>query len=62
VLVDPQAAAAGAFVEVPEGPGAPAHRAIATPVDFGGTATLAAGPAPGIGQHTAEVLEELDRA
>jgi crotonobetainyl-CoA:carnitine CoA-transferase CaiB-like acyl-CoA transferase len=61
VLVDPQAVAAGAFVEVPEGPGAPAHRAIATPVDFDGTPTPAAGPVPGIGQHTAEVLAELDR-
>jgi len=34
VLVDPQAIAAGAFVEVPAGGGAPAHRAVASPVTF----------------------------
>ena len=30
VLVDPQAIAAGAFIDVPAGAGAPAHRAVAT--------------------------------
>ena len=34
---DPQALAAGAVVDVPEGAGAPAHRAVATPVDFSRT-------------------------
>lgn len=58
-VADPQALAAGAVVDVPEGDGAPAHRAIATPVVFGGRPTEAAGPVPGLGQHTAEVLEEL---
>ena len=41
VLADPQAIAAGAFVDVPEGAGAPAHRAVATPITFHGRATPA---------------------
>ena len=36
VVTDPQAIAAGAFVDVPAGAGAVAHRAVATPVTFGG--------------------------
>jgi crotonobetainyl-CoA:carnitine CoA-transferase CaiB-like acyl-CoA transferase len=59
VLLDPQAEAAGAFVEVPAGEGAPAHRAVASPVDFGGRSTPAAGAVPGLGEHTDEVLREL---
>jgi crotonobetainyl-CoA:carnitine CoA-transferase CaiB-like acyl-CoA transferase len=59
VVVDPQAIATGAFVEVPEGAGAPAHRAVATPVDFGGRPAVARGPVPGLGEHTDEVLGEL---
>jgi crotonobetainyl-CoA:carnitine CoA-transferase CaiB-like acyl-CoA transferase len=59
VVTDPQAIAAGAFVDVPEGAGAVAHRAIASPVDFGGVPTRPAGPVPGIGEHTDEVLAEL---
>jgi len=61
-VADPQALAAGAVVDVPEGEGAPAHRAIATPVVFGGRPTEPAGPVPGLGQHTTEVLEELGLA
>ena len=60
VVVDPQAIAAGAFVEVPAGEDGPAHRAVASPVDFGGRHTKPAGPVPALGQHTAEVLAELD--
>jgi crotonobetainyl-CoA:carnitine CoA-transferase CaiB-like acyl-CoA transferase len=60
VLTDPQAIAAGAFVDVPVGDGAPAHRAVASPVDFGGVPTTPAGPVPGIGEHTEEVLRELE--
>jgi crotonobetainyl-CoA:carnitine CoA-transferase CaiB-like acyl-CoA transferase len=59
VLEDPQALAAGAFVDVPAGEGAPAHRAVASPVDFGGVPTGPAGPVPGIGEHTSEVLGQL---
>jgi crotonobetainyl-CoA:carnitine CoA-transferase CaiB-like acyl-CoA transferase len=63
VLVDPQVAATGALVDVPAGAGAPAHRAIGSPVRFDGRAERP-GPVPGLGQHTAEVLAEagLDQA
>ncbi len=60
VVQDPQAIAAGAFVDVPEGAGAPAHRGAAGPVDFGARPSGPAGPVPGLGEHTAEVLAELD--
>jgi len=56
VLTDPQAIAAGAFVEVPAGDGAPAHRAVATPVTFHGSGTPPVGAVPGLGQHTEEIL------
>jgi crotonobetainyl-CoA:carnitine CoA-transferase CaiB-like acyl-CoA transferase len=61
VVEDPQAIAAGALVDVPAGGGAPAHRAVATPVTFG---AAAAGPrrgVPGLGEHTDEVLGEIAR-
>jgi crotonobetainyl-CoA:carnitine CoA-transferase CaiB-like acyl-CoA transferase len=61
VVEDPQALAVGAFVDVPAGEGAPAHRAVASPVDFGGRRAAPAGPVPGLGEHTDEVLGELDR-
>ncbi len=56
VLADPQAIAAGAFVDVPEGEGAPAHRAVATPITFHGRGVAAVGAVPGLGEHTAEIL------
>jgi len=56
VLADPQAIAAGAFVDVPEGAGAPAHRAVATPITFHGRGATAVNGVPGLGEHTAEVL------
>jgi crotonobetainyl-CoA:carnitine CoA-transferase CaiB-like acyl-CoA transferase len=59
VLADPQAVAAGAFVEVPAGEAAPAHTAVSSPVTFGGSATPPLRPPPGLGQHTDEVLAEL---
>jgi len=63
VLADPQAIAAGAFVEVPAGEGAPAHTAVASPVSFrdaGGHARVGdtVGAVPALGQHTIEVLRE----
>ena len=61
VVVDPQAIAAGAFVDVPGGEDGPAHRAVASPVDFGGRQTEPAGAVPALGEHTAEVLAELER-
>ena len=54
VLVDPQAYAAGAFVEVPERDG-PAMR-VASPSDFFGTPWAARSGAPDLGEHTREVL------
>jgi crotonobetainyl-CoA:carnitine CoA-transferase CaiB-like acyl-CoA transferase len=59
VVLDPQAEAVGAFVDVPAGQGAPAHRAVASPVDFGGRPTQPAGPVPGLGEHTDQILREL---
>jgi crotonobetainyl-CoA:carnitine CoA-transferase CaiB-like acyl-CoA transferase len=61
VLADPQAIAAGAFVEVPAGEGAPAHKAVASPVTFrdaaGATEVGASvGAVPALGEHTVEVL------
>ena len=64
VLADPQAAAIGAFVDVPGGAGAPEHRAVASPVSFPGDgadpdASRPRGPVPALGEHTAEILSEL---
>ena len=56
VLTDPQVIASGAFVDVPAGEGAPAHRAVATPVTFHGVGTPPVGAVPGLGEHTREVL------
>ena len=51
VIDDPQAIAAGAFVDVPAGKESPAHRAVASPVTFhGGMPPV--GPVPGLGEHT----------
>jgi len=57
-VADPQAHAAGVFIEVPQADGKPAP-AVASPLDFSGTPWAAAGPAPECGQHTEEVLLEL---
>jgi crotonobetainyl-CoA:carnitine CoA-transferase CaiB-like acyl-CoA transferase len=57
VLADPQAIAAGAFVDVPGGT-LPAHRAVATPVDFSANDGTDLGPTPGLGEHTASVLAD----
>jgi crotonobetainyl-CoA:carnitine CoA-transferase CaiB-like acyl-CoA transferase len=59
VLEDPQAEAAGAFVDVPAGSGSPAHRAVATPVSFSSRAAAGVQPPPALGEHTAEVLREV---
>jgi crotonobetainyl-CoA:carnitine CoA-transferase CaiB-like acyl-CoA transferase len=56
VLADPQAIAAGAFVDVPAGEGAPAHRAVATPITFHGRTSTPVGAVPGLGEHTEEIL------
>ncbi len=58
VIADPQAEAAGAWVEVPVAEGGTA-RMVATPVDFSDTRWAPAGASPECGQHTEEVLLEL---
>jgi crotonobetainyl-CoA:carnitine CoA-transferase CaiB-like acyl-CoA transferase len=58
VVRDPQAIAAGAFVDVPGTDGEDGFRAVATPVAFSGAAVGPAGPVPRLGQHTDEVLAE----
>ena len=58
LIDDPQAAAAGTFVDTPLGDGTTA-RMIATPVDFSGTPWAPEAPTPECGQHTEEVLLEL---
>ena len=57
VLADPQAIAAGAFVDVPAGEAGPAHRAVATPITFHGEPARPVAAPPGLGQHTDEVLK-----
>jgi crotonobetainyl-CoA:carnitine CoA-transferase CaiB-like acyl-CoA transferase len=59
VVADPQAIAAGAYVDVPGGPGSTEHRAVATPVSFAGGDSRPRGPVPALGEHTDEVLREL---
>jgi crotonobetainyl-CoA:carnitine CoA-transferase CaiB-like acyl-CoA transferase len=63
VVNDPQAIAAGAFVDVPDGLGSDAHRAVATPVRFTDAGDAGPrGPVPGLGEHTEEVRRELGLA
>jgi crotonobetainyl-CoA:carnitine CoA-transferase CaiB-like acyl-CoA transferase len=58
VVTDPQAIAAGAFVDVPL-PDGGSVRMVASPVDFSETRWHARGTAPELGQHTEEILLEL---
>jgi crotonobetainyl-CoA:carnitine CoA-transferase CaiB-like acyl-CoA transferase len=62
VLQDPQALAAGAFVNVPvhEGETAPAtFNGVATPIDFSATPVGPAGPPPRVGADADSLLEAL---
>jgi crotonobetainyl-CoA:carnitine CoA-transferase CaiB-like acyl-CoA transferase len=59
VLADPQVAASGGFVEVPDGEGTMLFPA--TPVDFNGEPAAPERAAPGHGEHTDEVLAALGR-
>jgi crotonobetainyl-CoA:carnitine CoA-transferase CaiB-like acyl-CoA transferase len=58
VAVDPQAEAAGCFVETPDGAGG-VFRAPAAPARFPGAEDGPKGPAPTLGQHTDEVLASV---
>jgi crotonobetainyl-CoA:carnitine CoA-transferase CaiB-like acyl-CoA transferase len=60
VADDPQAVAAGAFVDVPGGEFSAAHRSVATPITFSAESVGPRGPTPALGEHTDEVLAELD--
>jgi crotonobetainyl-CoA:carnitine CoA-transferase CaiB-like acyl-CoA transferase len=62
VIADEQAIVTGAFVDVPAGGGASAHRAVATPVRFASEGVGPRGGVPALGEHTAEVLRELGLA
>jgi crotonobetainyl-CoA:carnitine CoA-transferase CaiB-like acyl-CoA transferase len=55
---DPQAIAAGAFVDMPVADGEEPYRAVASPIDFDGHGHPA-GHVPAVGEHTDEVLAEL---
>ncbi|HTO55314.1 MAG TPA: CoA transferase [Myxococcota bacterium] len=61
VTEDPQAIAAGAFVEVPDGKGG-VQKSVASPVRFSAADVTPRAKAPGIGEHTEEVLAELRRS
>ena len=58
LLDDPQAEAAGGFVEVPL-PDGSTGRMVASPVDFSGRSHFAERPTPELGQDTEVVLMEL---
>jgi len=58
VVVDPQAVAAGGFVDVPM-PDGGTIRGVASPADFSGTPWTPGAGVPECGQHTEEVLQEL---
>lgn len=58
VINDPQAHAAGAFVDMQAHEGEPPYQAVNSPVDFGEPVTLR-GRVPRLGEHTAEVLRGL---
>jgi crotonobetainyl-CoA:carnitine CoA-transferase CaiB-like acyl-CoA transferase len=59
LLADPQFRAAGGIVEVPDGAGTTPM--VAIPADFHGTPGGPRRVAPALGEHTAEVLAELER-
>ncbi len=61
VAFDPQAVAAGCFVDTPDNWGG-AFKAAASPIRFPGISTAPRGPAPWLGQHTREVLIEAGYA
>ena len=59
VIDDPQAIAAGAFVDMTPHEGEAPYRAVNGPIDFDGY-TFRPGPVPRLGEHTEQVLGNLD--
>ena len=57
-MQDPQAAAAGAFVDMPMRDGS-TQRAVASPVEFLGAPTAPTRPVPQLGEHTEAALREV---
>ena len=60
LLADPQFAAAGGLVEVPDGQ--TTSTMVATPVDFSGTVWAPTSMAPRLGEHSDEILRSLGRS
>ena len=60
LLADPQFAAAGGLVDVPDGTST--STMVATPVDFSETAWAPRSIAPGLGEHSEEILRSLGRS
>lgn len=60
VVADPQAQAAGAFIDIPGSEGEDAIRGIAGPVSFNGARVAPQGASPAIGEHNKEILAELN--
>jgi crotonobetainyl-CoA:carnitine CoA-transferase CaiB-like acyl-CoA transferase len=59
ILDDAQVEASGAFVDMVPRDGEEPFRAVASPIDFDGE-PVRVGPVPHLGEHTAQVLAELD--
>ena len=60
LLGDEQFHAAGSLIDVPDDEATTTM--LATPADFHGTPCAPRGRAPRLGEHTSEVLEEINRA
>jgi crotonobetainyl-CoA:carnitine CoA-transferase CaiB-like acyl-CoA transferase len=61
VIADPQAREMGMFAEV-EHPALGRFETLAAPFSFETSDVSVRGPAPGVGEHTEQVLEELGRS
>jgi epoxide hydrolase-like predicted phosphatase len=61
LIADPQAKEMGMFAEL-EHPAIGRFETLAAPFSFERSEVLVRGPAPGVGEHTEEVLAELDRS
>lgn len=58
LVQDPQAEAAGAFVDVPNADGSGTRRAVASPIRFSAADVSPRAGVPEVGQHTEQVLAE----